>query len=384
MGFICDIIDLSKHIASGKIFFGRGDNVPSEHDTRFWKKKEFVSFLLSILVLFIHSNFAQEIAGDRAISLVNYKVSYFFANSITRFAVPMFFALSGVTFFKGYNNKKYVAKIKSRIFTLVIPYLLWNTIWMLWEIFTSYSFLAKFSESSAPYPLTPLSILKGIFFYNCNVPFWFIFDLILFTLAAPLVFLIIKNKYVGVSAIVGLSVLSLFGIYLPMDVFYYPMAIVFYLIGAMIGYHFFDSACKPASRPLGIASALFLAVYILLKNVIPLERHIDNYLIQVVVYSLAAFSLWNVVDLFIERIKPRALYRRSFAVYAMHLPVAIVILKILDFCTPNSEWLEIPKFLIMIPMTLVIINVACALLERFAPRIYAMLMGNRIDKKQSN
>ena len=350
----------------------------SKNDLLFWKKKEYISFLLSILIFFIHSNFAQDIVSDSLISVVNCRVSYFFSDSITRFAVPMFFMLSGLSFFKNYDNKKYLTKIKARIFTLVIPYLLWNTIWMLWEIFTSYSFLAKFS-SGEPYPLTLTSILKGIFFYNCNIPFWFIFDLIIFSLAAPVVFLIIKNKYVGMISVIFLSIVSLFGIHLPVDLFYYPMAIVFYLMGAIIGYHFYDFASKKSSKPMQIASLVFLAVYILAKNIAPQRMHINNYLAQILVYTLASFSLWNIADMFIEGIKPRAIYRRSFAIYAMHLPVAIVILKIFDFCTPQSQWLKIPKFIMMIITTLVIINFVCAFLEKFASKIYAILMGNRTN-----
>ena len=352
-----------------------------KNDSFFWKKKEFISFLLSILVFFIHSYFAQEITDTSFISVVNHKVSYFFSCSITRFAVPMFFMMSGITFFKDYNNKKYLTKIKTRLFTLVIPYLLWNTIWMLWEIFTSYSFLSKLATSE-PYPLTITSILKGIFFYNCNIPFWFIFDLIIFSFLAPIVFLIIKNKYVGIISVIVLSVVSLFGIHLPMNIFYYPMAIVFYLMGAIIGYHFFDFASQKSSKPLQIASFIFLLAYILAKNIVPQNLHIDNYLTQTIVYTLAAFSLWNVVDVFIEQIKPRAIYRRSFAIYAMHLNVAIVILKILAFCTPKNEWLEIPKFIIMVVSTLIIVNLICAFLEKFAPKVYATLMGNRVNKKR--
>ena len=249
---------------------------------------------------------------------------------------------------------------------------------MLWEIFTSYSFVSRFSQGE-PYPLTLTSILKGIFFYNCNVPFWFIFDLIIFSLASPLVFLIVKNKYVGISATVILSVVSLFGIYLPTKVFYYPMAIVFYLIGAVIGYHYFDFVAKKSSKPMQITSVVFLIAYILAKNIVPGKLQIDNYFLQTVVYTLAAYALWNVVDGFVEKLKPRAIYRRSFAVYAMHLPVAIVILKVFDFCIPQNEWLQIPKFIIMIVVTLVIINSVCAILEKFIPKIYAILMGNRMN-----
>ena len=355
--------------------------MPTKSDALFWKKKEFISFLLSILVFFIHSHFADEVVSGSFISLLNHKVSYFFSDSITRFAVPMFFIMSGITFFKGYNSKKYLAKAKSRIFQLVIPYLLWNTIWMLWEIFTSYSFIARFSADGAQFPLNLTNILKGIFFYGCNVPFWFIFDLIIFSFAAPLVFLIIKNKYVGISSVILLSIVSLFGIHLPTAVFYYPMAIVFYLIGGVVGYHFFDFAARESSRPRRIFSLIFLTAYILYKNLVPQEMHISNYFTQTIVYTLAAFSLWNVSDMFIRRIKPRAIYRRSFAVYAMHLPIAIIMLKVFSFCLPQSEWLEIPKFIIMIVSTLVIINFACALLEKFTPKLYATLMGNRLKKR---
>jgi len=318
--------------------------------------------------------------NNSLISVVNQKFSFFFSRSITQFAVPMFFMLSGLSFFKEYNNKKYIKKIKSRIYTLIIPYLLWNTVWLLWELFCSYSFLSKFSATGEPYPLTLVSILKGIFFYGCNMPFWFIFDIIVFSLAAPLLFLIIRNKYIGIASVACLSVVSLFGIHIPIGLFYYPMSVVFYLTGAIIGYHFFDFASKKSSKPTQITSVVVLSAYILAKNIVPRELHISNYFIETIVYTIAAYALWNIVDIFIERIKPRAIYRRSFAIYAMHLNVAIIILKILSVCTAQNEWLEIPKFIIMAVSTVVIINYVCAFLEKLFPRIYALFMGNRVKK----
>lgn len=346
----------------------------------FWKKKEFVSFILSILVFFIHSHFIPEEVGNSIASVVNHKFFYFFSRSVTQFAVPAFFMLSGITFFKGYSNKKYLSKIKARIRTLVIPFLLWNTVWMIWEIFCSYSFLSRFSASAEQYPLTVASILKGIFFYGCNVPFWFIFDLIVFSFAAPLIFPVIRNKYVGISAIVCLSAVSLLGIHLPMNLFYYPMAIVFYLTGAVIGYHYFDFISAKSSKPVQFASVAVLSAYIIAKNIVPQELHIKNYLTETIVYTVAAFALWNIVDMFIEKIKPRAIYRRSFAIYAMHLNVALIVLKILTLCIPGNELMEIPKFVIMIVSTLVIINCVCIILEKFLPGVYSLFMGNRTKK----
>ena len=129
-----------------------------------------------------------------------------------------------------------------------------------------------------------------------------------------------------------------------------------------------------------IVSIAMLTAYIFAKNIIPHELHIDNYLTEVIMFTLCAFALWNVADIFIEKIKPRAIYRRSFAIYAMHLNIAIIILKVLNMVLPQSEWTEIPKFIIMVVLTLVIINFVCTFLERFLPKIYAALMGNRAKK----
>ena len=242
---------------------------------------------------------------------------------------------------------------------------------MLWDILRSYSFISK---------LTLTSILKGIFFYGSNQPFWFMFNLIVFSFLSPLIFLIIKNKYVAFSFIVGLSVLSIFGIHIPKNLFYYPNSIIFYIIGATIGYHYFDFACKKSSKPVRIVSVIFLFAYILAKNIIPQEMHIDNYLTEAIVFTLCAFAFWNTVDIFIEKIKPRAIYRRSFAIYAMHLNIAIIVLKVLSILLPQSELFEIPKFIIMVVCTLLIINFVCAFLEKYLPKIYGIFMGNRTKK----
>lgn len=340
----------------------------TENEKLFWKKKEFISFVLSILVFFIHSFFAQDMGDNSLISVVNYRVSFFFSRSITQFAVPMFFMLSALTFYKGYDNKKYLKKIKSRIFTLVIPYLLWNTIWMLWEFLKSGLF-PKISD-----------ILKGVFFYSFNQPFWFMFNLIIYSFASPIIFLIIRNKYVGISSIIALTLLSLFGIHLPENIFYYPTSVIFYLIGALIGYHYFDFACKRPSKITKIISVLFLSTYVVLKNAVPQKFFIENNLIQIVVFTLCAFSLWNVIDIFIEKIKPRAIFRRSFAIYAMHLNLAIIILKALSLCLPETPYLKIPEFIIMVVLTLVIINLFCTFLEKFLPKVYGILFGNRKAK----
>ena len=344
----------------------------------FWKKKEIISFLLSIFVFFIHiSSFAQYSNTCSAISAVNERASFFFKESFTRFAVPMFFILSGIAFFKGYDNSKYLNKIQSRIFTLVIPYLLWNTIWMIFDMVCSYTFISNFFVGRQQFSLTFANVLKGIFFYGNNLPFWFVFNLIIFSLAAPLIHFIVRNKYIGIASIILLTILATFGIGIPSSVFYSSTSIIYYLIGAIIGKHYFDFASRKANKGIRYSSIILLLSYITLKNIFPSYHYSLEILLQVVVFSLSSFALWNIMDIFIDKIKPRKIYSNSFAIYAMHINISAIITKLVFLCFPKSEWMAIPNFIITTIFTLTIIYLICIFLQKFFPKVHAILLGNR-------
>ena len=58
-------------------------------------------------------------------------ILYFIQEAICRSAVPVFFIISGYLFFQNiteFKKEAYSSKVKSRIRTLFIPYLLWNLI----------------------------------------------------------------------------------------------------------------------------------------------------------------------------------------------------------------------------------------------------------------
>ena len=64
----------------------------------------------------------------------------------------------------------------------------------------------------------------------------------------------------------------------------------------------------------------------------------------------------------------------------MHLNTAGIVLKLLSFLMPQSRWFEIPNFIIMVIITLIIINYICSFLEKYLPVIYSIFMGNRVKK----
>lgn len=93
------------------------------------QKIKILSFVCIILVLYIHSGFhdyPNEIHG----MAFNFKLQNFISGMFGRCAVPLFYAISGFLFFIGLNDgnrvdyTKLLLKIKKRVKTLLVPYLI--------------------------------------------------------------------------------------------------------------------------------------------------------------------------------------------------------------------------------------------------------------------
>ena len=138
------------------------------------------TFLLSILVIFVHStHFAPadlEAVPRTAFFSTSFleKMEFFFSSFLGEAAVPGFFFLSGLLFFhKLYSASVWFRKLRSRLFSYLLPYLLWNSgMTGLYLVFGRAPFL-------------PESILEGIFLYRYNPVFWYFYQLILLTYAFP-------------------------------------------------------------------------------------------------------------------------------------------------------------------------------------------------------
>ena len=125
---------------------------------------------------------------------------YLLQRDLGDIAVPLFFFVSGFLFFYKvdvFNWNTYSKKIKKRVHSLLIPYLIWNTLFLLFIVFCYYCFP---SIVKSFHPL--LSKFNFIYFVKSywNVysgpilaPMWFIRDLMVLNLFTPFIYLLIKK-----------------------------------------------------------------------------------------------------------------------------------------------------------------------------------------------
>lgn len=109
-------------------------NNPINYDFIQSKTIDEIRFPLAIAVVFIHINVTTippleaEFAIWSTDGICNL-IYIVMAHIITHVAVPLFFVISGYLFFLNFtrwNVSTYLKKIKKRMHTLVIPYILWN------------------------------------------------------------------------------------------------------------------------------------------------------------------------------------------------------------------------------------------------------------------
>lgn len=345
----------------------------------FWKKKSILSYFLSILVFWIHisslSNY--NIEGIRGIECFE----KFYKELVAPVAVPLFFILSGVAFFRNYNRENFKIKIKKRVKTLVIPYLLWNIIWMLFYIITSYSFVSNYFIGREKFVVSLKNIALAIFHYECNLPFWYIFCLIVFICLSPVIDFLMKSKKRGLGVIIIFILLKAIGIEIPRRLFFSPSSIIYYLVGCYIGkfkYIKFCQKCNKQQMIIGTVGIVFSWIGLQILDCFGMGINDSmQSVVKILILLIYCFSLWNAVDFIIPKLKEHNFYSNSFFVYAMHVNVGAVVVKVTYLILPKNYLWAIPNFIISTFITLVIIEIFCVILKKYFKPIYLTLGARR-------
>lgn len=198
---------MTSHIISNRL--GYNDNFSN---TISW-----IRFPLAILVVFLHSR--AEVRGAGA-NLADMPLLSFWTNllsaNITRIAVPSFFWISGYLFFNKLSQwdwTVYIGKIKRRIGTLIVPFLFWNAfvLAIYYLIQTLMPSLIN-NEHTMIHEYDLWDFLKAFGFDIMDYPIcyqlWFVRDLIVLIVLAPIIHFIVsrfrKYSYIITFAIVVL------------------------------------------------------------------------------------------------------------------------------------------------------------------------------------
>jgi peptidoglycan/LPS O-acetylase OafA/YrhL len=370
---------------------------------------DWLRFPLIICVVYIHSFGKPETVNMQAIVYSNLSGMDIYnilrvcgSHVITHICNMCFFMFSGFLFFYNiteWNGKIYIKKLKNRIKTLLIPYILWNVI----TVFVRFARIIGKRIIKGGRDWDPLSnfineiMEKGTWniFWHYNtwgdrtnvlgmatpslgpysIPMWFLQTLIILSIFTPVIYIICKKlKCYG---IIALGVLYYTGIWFLLPGFGIG-PLFFFGIGAYYSIH---------EKNMIIELRRYRALcYIITVISLALCVYYDGVKTQDYIYPIYILSgvicAVNIASYLVENKKIKKsdlLARVPFFVYAAH-PVLILefVGRIFDYTisSENVMGLIIRYFSVPLIAVMICVLIYCAM-ERLVPKTLKILSGNR-------
>ena len=338
------------------------------------QKIKVISFFAVVFVIYIHSPYleAKKYIVSNSIQLL------FTDFGLAVFAVPIFYFISGFLFFHGVSKiSECFPKIKRRITTLLIPYIIWNIIFFSWYILLA--IIPGISSFDNGDVLSNVSLSDPIgtflFFFIKPVGFhlWFLRDLILFVVLSPMLYVLIRNWPILTLILTFL----LFG-WLP------RFGLLFFVLGGVISVtSSFERLSELLQSPI---SQICLLAYLLNAGITVLFGAMPGnvfwqYYIQIIqLFSIVA--IWGLYDILFRNryqipTKVAKCLPYTFFVYLFHEPTFNIVKKIGLKIGEESDFYLSFLFLIN-PIIIILISISVGLiLKKYFPKVYSICVGGR-------
>jgi surface polysaccharide O-acyltransferase-like enzyme len=272
-------------------------------------------FPLILFVVFIHGSWFIPYQSHSA--LISSFPQLFVSNTLARIAVPLLFIISGYLYFIKFDFswKTYKEKLNRRFFSLILPYLIWNVSYSLFLLFKQYT-----TENPSQNDPFIINIHNFGDFINAIIgpdlgPFWYVRDLIVLIIIAPLFWILAKKAPYLCLLILGVPWL----IYDKVG----RVSSLFFLIGCLIAIKQWDVTKFDRYK------IFLLPIYLVLAGVIACFQGIYQmeqfWMIPLrnITILLGIIVMWSITDVVTPQIKAYLLYlsRFAFFVYASHSPI---------------------------------------------------------------
>ena len=337
-------------------------------------KIRLLSFMAILFVIYIHSPFIEATGYPIAQSVQRFWADF----GLAIFAVPMFYIISGLLFFNGIRNVgDCFPKIKKRAKSLLVPYLIWNLVFIGWYVVMAYTpGISSFVNSDllSNLQLTdPFSTLHFLFITPAGFHLWFLRDLMIFVLLSPVLYFAIKH-------FPWLTVILLF-----IGCGWIPrLGVVYFALGGVIAIHY-DlerlTALLTRHRTILLLCIYFMNAVIAAFGVVRSGNVFWQYYVQIM-SMIAIAAIWGLYDYVVPKDYKFSewmnnILRYTFFVYLFHEPAFNIIKKVGLKVIGIHEYSLIVLYMIN-PILMLILAIGVGMLfQKLLPKTYSICVGGR-------
>ncbi len=360
------------------------------------QKFRFYSFICISLLLFVHgynlktTYLIPASLVDEPITFTGF-FEYFVSNGILRFRIPLLFMISGYIFALQDNNP-YWQRIKKRLVTLIVPFLIWSAIglaitflWQQWPITALAVQNAKVDQLGVNRPYAELGwleVIKRWLFAPPSYQLWFIRNLFAYNLLYPVFKWIIKKYPLPWFILMFYLMLIIFQFHV-ID----GQGMFFFTLGIWIQKTNYPIDRKPAWFS-GTLYWIIFAGLVFIKTFMAFEFESHNtvtYWAMTVLHYCAILAgiaaVWYTGDPVVRWCmnKKWFTWAASFAfiVFGLHVPLLNYVINLSTLYFHNIPYYRLITF-ILIPVLILLFCIAVgALLKAVVPKFYRLATGGR-------
>ncbi len=305
----------------------------------------------------------------------------FLGDALFRIGVPCLSAISGYLLFrKGMQTFDYLATVKSKARTVLLPFLLWNS-----ALVAAVLLLQRFGVGVGYFPdlwnATPREMMShgaAVEEFPLNVPLYFLRDLFVCILLSPiLAFLVRRYAWTTLGVLLVITAwpeVTLFIVQKKSILFSFTLGIALALY--KIDLKALDAhAVKITAAVLGASAILATALYFTGPD-FPFELELLRNLLAV----FGAMGLWASSSLLIRSKAGKRLSETgslSFWIFCAHYPLLVMMWMVWNRGGPDFY----PAFYLgAVALSFIILVISNAQVRSKLPKLYAVLTGSRSDK----
>lgn len=335
---------------------------------RLSNKIKIISFLSIVSVVWMHAYY---IESENCVSIhfIQRYVSLF-----ADFAVPMFYVISGFLFFANIdkqNIKQFFAnKIKKRLHTLLVPYFIWSTIFIIivyvvrcfYNLNTDYFNYCERGEW--------VKFFLYVYWSPAAFHLWFIRDLFIVVLCTPLIYLFLKYVPLLVQLILLLT-LATFQ-FIPII----SWALFWFTLGAMFAFNDHEPFDVIRSKKTSCAFVILYMIAIAIFTAFDVSLA-SNKPYTFIVLLLGVIGIWHTLDYFCSYTIVKPIINYTFFIYCSHIPLLNIIKTLIYPHLINSNIGILLGYIFSPIITIAICSVLGKLIKSRINTMYKILTGGR-------
>lgn len=341
----------------------------------FSNKKTYVSFILSVIVLYIHANNIHYF-GEQSIKYTSFLetiVSGYIGDTV----VPTFFIISGFLFYRNIDLNiaimpQILKKWKSRIYTLLVPYFLWNLIGTMFYMFVPRIPLLGGFISGGAVEVSLKNLALGVFHYEYYFPLWYLFYLLILVLFTPIFCKILRSRIITSAFIFAFVVGHILRVNMPVIS---CSSIVFFLTGAGLSLYLPNVWLTRWKKKYAFGSVTVLGLIVLTRFLF------TGSMVERFLYLVAPYFLWHSFDLLAFSKEGKGYIKQSFFIYCAHIiPLTIIekiCIRLLAVSAISSELMASITYFVSPIITLTFLFFVYTCCSRVSPKLYSLISGGR-------